>query len=321
MKSAPRRASRRTVLALFLATLALTPACTRLSFLLAAGARNAEHLVRSPARVDNKIKDPRRPDARLAALWVGHATVLVQMGERFVLTDPIFTDTAGQLAKRIVEPGIEPSALPLLDLVLISHMHFDHLSVGTLELLEPKIRLLVTPAQGLVYVPKSRFRAVEVPWWTTLAEGDLRVTGAPVKHTGYRYGADLAWMTRSFTGYVVEHDGMTVYFGGDTAYDREAFLATRERFPNIDLALLPIAPIHPREVMKSKHMDPDEAVQAYLDLGAKWMIPIHYGTFFNSTDEAGEALARLEAAVSREGLTEDQVVVLGIGEQRVLVSR
>src|SRR5690606_26103988 len=96
----------------------------------------------------------------------------------------------------------------------------------------------------------------------------------------------------SFTGYVIEHDGLKVYFGGDTAYDQRLFVETAARYPDIDVALLPIAPIEPRDFMRRTHLDPDEAVRAFIDLGAKRMVPIHYGTFINSTDAPGDALRR-----------------------------
>src|SRR6185312_11471672 len=100
-------------------------------------------------------------------------------------------------------------------------------------------------------------------------------------------------------GYVIEYHGMTVYFGGDTAYVAANFWRTAQKFPSIDLALMPIAPIHPRDFMKHSHVDPAEAVQAFLDLKAKRMVPIHFDTFINSTDEVGDA-TRVLGEVMRE---------------------
>ncbi len=128
-------------------------------------------------------------------------------------------------------------------------------------------------------------------------------------------------MTESFTGYVVEYHGITVYFGGDTAYDRDDFVKTRARFPSIDLALLPIAPVGPREFMESKHVDPAEAVQAFLNLGARRMMAIHFDTFINSTDTFGEAPASSGASWPRAGWGRDQVFLPRHGEQQVLIAR
>ncbi|WP_437577474.1 MBL fold metallo-hydrolase [Sorangium sp. So ce887] len=282
---------------------------------------NVARLFASPRAVPGKVRAPYRPEARLAVLWVGHATVLVQIDDKLILTDPVFTDTVGLIVKRLVEPGLDPEDLPPIDAVLISHMHFDHLSLGSLSLIEPKVRTLLVPRGGLVYVPNYRFDSVEVPTWTTWRQGDLKITAVPVRHSGYRYGLDRDWMTESFTGYVVEYHGITVYFGGDTAYDRDLFVKTRARFPAIDLALMPIAPVGPREFMETKHVDPAEAVQAYLDLGARRMMAIHFDTFINSTDTLGEAPRELRRVMAARGLGPDQVVLPRHGEQRILIAR
>jgi L-ascorbate metabolism protein UlaG (beta-lactamase superfamily) len=278
-------------------------------------------LATTPAAVPSRIVRAERADARLAVLWIGHATALVQMDDKFILTDPVFTDSVGQLSKRAVEPGLLPENLPTIDVAVISHMHFDHLSLGSLDLIEPKLRQLLVPKGGLVYVPNYSFESDEVARWHTWNNGDLMVTAVPVEHVGFRYGVDAAWMKESFTGWVAQYHGMTVYFGGDTAYSEANFLATRARFPKIDLALLPIAPIHPRDFMKHTHVDPNQAVQAFLDLGAATMIPLHFDTFINSADELGEPKRVLEEAMKQRGLSEVQVQILRIGEQRVVVPR
>jgi L-ascorbate metabolism protein UlaG (beta-lactamase superfamily) len=269
-------------------------------------------------RVPNRITHPRRADARLAVLWVGHATTLLQLDDRFVLTDPLLTDSVGQLTQRLQEPGIDPANLPPIDVALVSHMHFDHLSLGSLDLIESKVRRLFVPRGGLVYVPNYAFDVRELATWESFEDRGMRITAVPVKHLGYRYGADAAWMTKSFTGYVVEYRGLTVYFSGDTAYDAERFRATAERFPHIDLALLPIAPIHPRGFMEEVHADPAEAVQAFVDLRARTMVPIHFDTLINGFDGPGEARTTLRRVVHARGL-DDRVRILPIGGQAVIV--
>jgi N-acyl-phosphatidylethanolamine-hydrolysing phospholipase D len=271
--------------------------------------------------VRNRITQPVRADARLAVLWVGHATTLIQMDDKIILTDPVFTSTVGQLSKRLVEPGLEAKNVPKVDAVLISHLHFDHLSLGTLEMLEKKIRRVYLPEGGSVYVPDFAFPTTELRTWQAIADDGLVITAVPVRHVGWRYGVDQAWMTKSFTGYVLSYHGLTVYYGGDTAYVAENFHAAAERFPSIDLAILPIGPINPRSIMESRHEDPEEAIQAFLDLHARWMVPIHYDTFINSFDAPGDPLAHLEAAMREKALTRERIAVLAIGEQRVFVSR
>ena len=271
--------------------------------------------------VANKVTDPVRPDARIAVLWVGHATVLLQIDDKQILTDPVFNDTVGEISDRFVEPGIDPARLPVLDAVLLSHLHMDHLSHGSLDRIAKKTRQLVAPAGARVYLPDSAVPLAELATWSRWAHDGLVVTAVPVKHVGWRYGVDAAWMTHTFTGYVIEYHGLCVYFGGDTAYVEANFKATAARFPRIDLALLPIAPIRPRSFMRRTHVDPFEATRAFLDLGAQRMVPIHFDTFLNGLDEEGDAPRELLRASHALRLTDEQVIVLGIGEQRVIVPR
>ncbi|HMJ15270.1 MAG TPA: MBL fold metallo-hydrolase, partial [Polyangiaceae bacterium] len=261
-----------------------------------------------------------RKDARLAALWVGHATVLVQLDDKFILTDPVFTSSVGQVSKRFVEPGIDVADLPRIAAALVSHLHFDHLSLGTLDLLEDKLERIYLPEGGVVYVPSSRTPTIELPSWQSHELNGLRVTAVPVQHNGWRYAGDRSWMTRSYTGYVVEYRGLVVYFGGDTAYT-PAFRETARRFPRIDLAILPIAPLHPRAFMCHNHIDPKAALDAFRDLGARAMLAVHFDTFMNSLDEFGEAPRVLRELLPAYELDETRVAVLRHGEQRVFVPR
>lgn len=285
-----------------------------------AAGRSLGPLVSSPRKVA-ALDDPVAHGARLAVLWVGHATALVQIDDKFVLTDPVFTSSVGQLSKRLVEPGLDPRHLPPVDAVLVSHMHFDHLSYGSLDAIERKVRMLLMPRGGVAYLPDYSFPVVELGRWQAWEQGGLRVTAVPVEHMGFRYGIDAAWATESFTGYVIEYHGIKVYFGGDTAYDQKNFVETAERFPGIDLALLPIAPIEPRDFMRRYHLDPREALQASVDLGAARMVPIHYDTFVNATDRPGDALRALRAAIAERPREGRNIVPLAIGERRVLLDK
>lgn len=284
-----------------------------------AAARSVTGLFASPQPV-KKIKQPVRKDARLAVLWIGHASALVQIDDKFILTDPVFTSTVGQFSKRLVEPGIDPADLPPIDATLISHVHFDHLSLGSLDMIEKRIRTLILPKGGTAYLTDFAFPTYELRTWQAWEKDGLRVTAVPVAHVGYRYGIDNGWMTESFTGYVIEYHGIKVYFGGDTAYDQKLFLETGERFPGIELALMPIGPIEPHDFMREYHMDPAEAFQAFIDLDATTMVPVHYDTFINSTDDPGDALRLLKTARDKTRLPKGRdVAPIGIGEQRVFL--
>jgi L-ascorbate metabolism protein UlaG (beta-lactamase superfamily) len=279
-------------------------------------------LFATPRKLEHKIAHPARDDARLAVTWVGHATVLVQIDDKFVLTDPVFTSTIGMVSKRVVEPGLDLEALPLLDAVVISHVHFDHLSQSTLHDLAPKTRALLLPEGGLVYVPNLAVPAAELVRWQSWSRDGLTITAAPVQHNGMRYGADLAWRDGiGFTGWVIEYHGLRVWFGGDTTTCEACFRETSTRLGPFDLALVPIAPVNPRAYMAKYHVGPVEAVQVFEQIGADVMVPIHFDTFVNAQDELGEAPALLREEWRRQGLDPRRLAVLAIGEQRVIVAR
>jgi N-acyl-phosphatidylethanolamine-hydrolysing phospholipase D len=274
-----------------------------------------------PKPVEHRLTQPERTEARLAVLWVGHATVLLQMDDRFILTDPVFTRTVGELSVRLVEPGIAPENLPSLSAVVVSHLHFDHLSYDSLELLKDKIQVLLLPPESKPNMPRYAFEMRELERWQAYEKNGLRITAVPVRHVGGRWGIDTVWNKRSYTGYVFEYHGLSVYFGGDTLFDGAAFRATHARFPTLDLALLPICPIEPRSIMRNAHMNPAQALDALAVLDAKRMVPIHFDTFINSDDRPGECSLRLLGEMSSRGIGLDRVALLGIGEQRVLVNR
>ena len=299
----------------------LLTSCNAVKSTFNATGRNLSGLFRSPEPVPDQISDPVNPDAGLAVLWVGHATVLIQIDDKIILTDPNLLNTVGQFSKRKIEPGINPLNLPHLDAVLVSHMHIDHLSPGSLDLIEYKIDQLLVPCQGLIYIPNFEFAMEELATWQSWEKDGLKITAVPAVHNGWRYGVDDGWMKESYTGYIIEYRGKTVYFAGDTAYDPEMFVEIGKKFPAIDLALVPIAPINPREFSKVRHTDPLEAVQVYRDLNARFLIPMHYGTFPESLDQPGEAVEKMQQAMASSGLTKDQVHILRIGEQRVLITK
>ncbi len=283
--------------------------------------RNLAELTRPPAPAPLHVLEPHRADARLAVLWIGHATVLLQLDDLTFLTDPVFTRTVGALSPRLVAPGLSPGELPPIDAAVISHAHFDHLSFTSLGLIEDRTSQLLVPPGILEYLPRYRFDVHEVPTWSTVKVGEAAITAVPVHHVGGRYGLDEAWCDGCFTGYVFQLHGLTVYFGGDTAYAPDDFRAARARFPHIDLAILPIGPIAPRDFMRRTHMDPGEALQAFADLGADRMMPIHFDTFINSDDQPGDCLRELHRVMAARSIDPARVVELEIGEQRVVLPR
>ena len=264
-----------------------------------------------------KIKDPIRPDVHVSVLWVGHATMLIQIHDKVLITDPLFTKTVGMVMKRTVEPGIDPSSLKAVDYTLISHTHFDHFSYGSLDML-PKNGPLLLPYGALAYTPDLGFSALrEMRPWDTVEEYGMRITAVPVQHFSGRYGVDILWMKRrGFTGYVIEYRSVTVFFAGDTGYDSELFKEIGRRF-KVDIAILPIGPIEPRNFMERNHVDPLQALRIFEDVGARIMIPIHHRTLDQGFDPSPTfAIEQLRTLADQRNISK-KVISLQVGEQRV----
>lgn len=267
-----------------------------------------------------RLSNPVRNDIELSVMWLGHASVLIQIGDKVILTDPLLTDTVGQISKRVVEEGIDDDDMPPLDVVLISHLHMDHLSLGSLYEIDDRIGHLLVPDGGLVYIPNVLdFTASELATWRTWECDGLRITAVPVSHTGWRYWVDQ-WMTHSATAYIIEYRGLVVWFGGDTSYDRPHFVTTAHRFPEIHLAIVPIGPIKPVDVMRPHHADPAQAVQIFKDLQAHHMLPIHYGNDADNLDDPSDPIDSLRSLMLRGEVDPRRVTVLLEGEQVIYTS-
>ena len=264
------------------------------------------------------ISSPILPGARLALSWVGHATVLIQMHDKLIVTDPFFTNTVGLVARRSIRPGLDPKTLSKVDLTLVSHLHFDHFNYGSLDML-PKGGELVIPEGALQYTPELGFKDVdELKPWESIERDGVRITAVPVQHFTGRYGFDGAWLgTLGYTGYVVEYRELVVFFAGDTGYNPELFKEIGRRF-KVDVAIVPIAPGGGSGIGGRVHTNPLGALTIFKEVGAKYMLPTHYGTLFYGSDaNPTEAVDRLREAATKEGLI-GRILALEMGEQRIV---
>ncbi len=264
------------------------------------------------------ITTPVLQNVKLAVSWVGHATALIQIYDKIFITDPLFTNTIGMVVKRAVKPGLDPTLLTKVDFTLISHMHLDHLSYGSLDML-PKNGMLVFPDGLAEYVPDFGFQEVEeMKPWDVIESDSVCITAIPVQHFNGRYSIDRGWMgERGYTGYVIEYRGIAVFFAGDTGYNSELFKEIGCRF-NIDLAIIPIAPSSGSGFGSQVHANPLGALEIFKDVGATYMMPIHFGTMlFGSTANPQGPLDQLRAAAADKGIS-GRIVGLEVGEQRIL---
>jgi len=251
------------------------------------------------------------PMAALSVVWIGHSTVLIRLGHRFVLTDPNLS--GGMLVvPRITPPSVTADQLPPIQLVVLSHLHIDHFDRPTLNKLPRNTEIVFPPGASsyLGLVRQSRKEVVEL--WKPLQRGGIKVTAVPVRHAGGRFLVDGLW-NHGFAGYLIEGAGRRVFFAGDTGYDEKLFKEIGARYPGIDLALLPIAPSHGGN---PNHANPAEALRIFLDIGARYMIPIHFEAYPSTAVPLDEPRKQLAEEVAKNHL-EGRVFPLYTGERWV----
>jgi len=242
--------------------------------------------------------------------WIGHSTFLIQMAGLNIVTDPVWARRMA-FQKRLVPPGIELSDMPSVDVVLISHAHYDHLHLASLRRLRGPKKMIVPVGLSRKLFLRGFRQTQELQWWEHTEFHGVKFTFVPAQHWTRRNPWD---MNKShWGGWVIESDrGPTIYFAGDSGYFR-GFSEIGRKF-DIDVALLPIGAYDPEWFMSSQHVSPEEALQAYLDVKAKYFVPMHYGAFKLSDDTPAEALKRLEAERARLGIPQEKLLLLQHGE-------
>ncbi len=251
--------------------------------------------------------------------FVGHATVLLQVDGVNVLADPIWSSRSSPVTfagpHRVRPPGIRFADLPPIDVVIISHNHYDHLDMTTLARLRDAHRpVFVVPlGNKRLLAANGIHRTVELDWWQVTQVGRLRVHAVPAQHFSSRGLCDrnnVLW-----AGYVLDASGGPVYFAGDTGWGPH-FAQVREKFGRARLAVLPIGAYLPRWFMKPIHIDPAEAVRAHQVLGAHRSVAMHFDTFMLADEAAGQAPRELSKATTKQGVPDDHFWVLDFGEGR-----
>lgn len=256
--------------------------------------------------------------------WIGHATALVQIGHVNILTDPHFSERASPVQwagpRRWQPPAVRLEELPHIDVVLISHNHYDHLDENSVRALAAQPGgppLFVVPLgieRWLEGVGITRTRALD--WWDSVQVKDVTVHLTPVQHWSRRTLADTN--ATLWGGFVVEGESRgkprRVFFSGDTGYSARHFREIGERFAGFDLALLPIGAYEPRWFMRQQHVNPEEAAQIHRDLGARLSVGIHWGTFQLTDEPLDQPVDDLAAARRKLGLGNREFVTLRHGE-------
>ncbi|WKD50142.1 MBL fold metallo-hydrolase [Microbulbifer spongiae] len=253
-------------------------------------------------------------DARIT--FINHATFLIQVGGFNILTDPVFSERTSPVSfigpKRVHSPGIAIDSLPRVDVILISHDHYDHLDLNTISKLIERDNPNLYMGLGVGRRLSVSEKISELDWWENIQVADnFQLWFLDVQHFSGRSLTDRN--STLWGGFLLEVGGKKIYFGGDSGY-ADHYLRTYERFGPVDVALLPIGAYAPRNLFKPVHLDPFEAVQAHIDLKANLSIGMHYGTFQLSAEAHNEPVELLEQAKREAGLPPDTFITLEVGQ-------
>ncbi|WP_428246648.1 MBL fold metallo-hydrolase [Ferrovibrio sp.] len=288
-------------------------------FLLGQFVRSFDPPVPPPGHVLN----PAEVQAGRAALagqdhitWLGHAAFLMRLNGATLITDPYLATRAGPYflgPQRYVPSALGVEQLPPLDLLLVSHNHYDHLDERTVEALPHKERVtVIVPLKlGAFFRERGYANVVELDWYDSTERNGLKVTAVPAVHFSRRTLFDTN--RTLWAGFIIEGGGKRVYFSGDTAYGA-AFKEIGNRFAPVDLALIGIGAYEPQAIMKATHATPEEAVLIGRDIGARRLVGMHWGTVVLTQEPAFEAAPRFRAAGGQAGYAPDAVLPLKIGE-------
>jgi len=270
-------------------------------------------------RVGNDGAALRAAAALPTVTWVGHSTLLVQQAGVNVLTDPHWGPRASPLSwagpARLGPPGVAFEDLPKIQVVLISHDHYDHLDLGTVKRLATSHDPIFIVPLGLKawFADNGMTRVEELDWWQRYEHGGLTFVCVPAQHFSQRTLWDRD--RRLWASWAVLGGDRRFYFGGDSGYFG-GFREAGERFGPFDLAAVAVGAYVPATIMQFTHTTPEQAVQAFLDLRGRVLLAVHWGTFDLAEEPLDEPPRRMRAEAARRGIGPDRAWVLAVGETR-----
>ena len=253
--------------------------------------------------------------------WIGQSTFLIRVEGKAILTDPFFSEYAGPYSmgpKRFIEPGMSAENLPLIDIIVISHNHYDHLDEAFIEVLPNKNDIHVFAPLGLkgFFTERGYSQVHELDWYENASVNTLKITALPSVHYSGRGGSDknkTLWCSWS-----IDTPSGSYYFLGDSAYSPTLFKEIGEGFNSFDLAMLPIGTYGNRKYGVDNHTTPEEAASIGVDVNANIVLGIHWGTIEMSDESPWEPPKRFKAATQKAGIPLERTWLMKIGETRIL---
>lgn len=232
--------------------------------------------------------------SKLKITFIGHASFLIETEGENILTDPNFSRKVLGI-HRVQEPGIKPENLPPLSAIAVSHGHYDHLDIFSYKYFSTHTPIIAPEGLGAFFQKFLPNPVREIPPQGEFNLGKVQIFTLPVKHQGFRLSG-LSY--RGTTGYLFKTQNLSVFYPGDTAYSEHFSEIAKQH--KIDIALLPIGAYEPRWFMKKRHMNPEEALQAFADLKARIMIPYHWGAFRLSAEKIEAPLELLQKRLAEK---------------------
>jgi L-ascorbate metabolism protein UlaG (beta-lactamase superfamily) len=263
-------------------------------------------------------KQDRLPDihsGQTDVTWIGHASYVVRTGGLTILTDPVWSRKIPGVRARLTPPGVPLSGVGRVDAIVISHNHYDHLDAPTIKQLPRDTATFVPARLGAWFRRRGFTNVVELDWWESVHLGAVELSFVPAHHWSRRTLTDTC--KTLWGGWVFTSGDAKVYFAGDTGYGHW-FTEIAAHHPGIDLALMPVGAYEPNWFMKPVHTNPDEAVQACRDLGARRMATMHWGTFVLSAEPLLDPVRRAAVAWEEAGRPRADLWDLAVGETRMM---
>lgn len=244
-----------------------------------------------------------QPSADLKVIWFGHSSFILNFSGKIILVDPVFSGSAAPLkflVKRFQQPVLEMKDLPQIDYVLISHDHYDHLDMASVQFFKDKKAKFITPLGVGAHLRGwgiEGSRITEMDWWQDVKLDGLEIIATPAQHFSGRSG--LRDNETLWASWVLRNEKLNIYFSGDSGYDTH-FKEIGEKYGPFDIAFMESGQYN--VLWKEVHMLPEEAIQAYFDLKAKRFFPVHWGMFKLALHTWYDPIAQLQKAVTEKGV-------------------